>query len=96
MCFVFALGCGGEADVTADDTSALDETDVASMETESDLASVEQAITMPVVLPPGPAQQCISACTRVSTTDITGSCCVCNGAAKKFARGPTASIYLCK
>jgi hypothetical protein len=95
MCFVFGLGCGSEADVTADDTSALEETDVASMETEGDLGSIEQAINMPVVLP-GPAQQCVSACTRVSTTDITGSCCVCNGAAKKFVRGPTASIYLCK
>jgi hypothetical protein len=39
---------------------------------------------------------CIAACTKVSSTDITGTCCSCNGN-KKFSRSPwNAATYLCK
>ena len=101
MCSVFGFGCGSEADVAADETpvmddSAVEATHVDSLAAEGDIGSVEQAIIMPVVEPGGTGQQCVAACTRFSTTDLTGVCCVCNGAVKKFARGPTASTYLCK
>src|SRR5215510_14214054 len=93
VCVVLGVGCGSSDDVGSDDTQAPEGVGV---ESEGDLASVEQAITMPVTDPGGPAQSCISACTRVSTVDITGTCCICSGATKKFARGPGTSTFLCK
>ena len=91
-----ALEQHGEEGVEQDVDQSLGETDVDALETAGDIGSVEQAIIMPVVEPGGTGQQCVAACTRFSTTDLTGVCCVCNGAVKKFARGPTASTYLCK
>lgn len=39
---------------------------------------------------------CVAACTKMSSTDITGSCCACNGN-KKFARSTwNATTYLCQ
>lgn len=93
VCVVLGIGCGSADEVGSDDTQASADD---AVETEGDLASVEQAITMPVTEPGGTAGQCISACTRVSTTDITGACCICNGVAKKFAHGPTSLTYLCR
>lgn len=92
VCVVLGVGCGSADEVGADDTQAAGD----AVEADGDLASVEQAITMPVTDPGGTAGQCISACTRFSATDITGACCICNGATKKFARGPAANTYLCK
>ncbi|HKO90120.1 MAG TPA: hypothetical protein VJU61_03145 [Polyangiaceae bacterium] len=96
VCLVFGLGCGSEADVAADEAAALDETDVASLESESDIGAAEQAITMPALEPGGSAQQCAAACSRTSATDLSGQCCVCNGTAKKFARVATSALYLCR
>lgn len=104
LCFGFGLACGSGTELAGDGASSLDETvldeaeeaDVNAVETAGDIGAVEQAITMPVVEPGGAGQQCVAACTRVSATDLTGVCCVCNGALKKFGRGPTSSIYLCK
>lgn len=93
VCAVLGVGCGSAQDVASDDAQGWDGD---AVEAEGDLASVEQAITMPVTEPGGTAGQCISACTRYSTVDITGACCICNGATKKFARGPVANQYLCK
>lgn len=40
---------------------------------------------------------CTAACTRVSATNMTGKCCTCGGANKKFARASfNANTYLCK
>ena len=45
----------------------------------------------------GSSQSCISACTRFSSVDITGQCCVCNGATKLFARSTiNSTLYMCK
>jgi hypothetical protein len=42
------------------------------------------------------AGSCTAACTKMSSTDITGSCCSCNGT-KKFARSTwNATTYICK
>jgi hypothetical protein len=39
---------------------------------------------------------CAAACTKMSSTDVTGSCCSCNGT-KKFARSTwNATTYICK
>ena len=96
VCFLFALGCGSGDDVASDDSSALTGGDGQSVEAEGDIGSAEQAITMPVETP-GPAGQCIAACNRISTTNITGVCCTCNGATKTFSRSPTiTNLYLCK
>jgi hypothetical protein len=39
---------------------------------------------------------CVAACTKMSSTDITGSCCSCNGT-KKFARSTwNTTTYLCQ
>jgi len=102
MGFVFGLGCGSEAGVAAEDALPLDETtlveaaDVDAVQAGGDIGASEQALTMPVVQPGGTGQQCVAACTRVSAVDLTGQCCVCNGGVKKFARGPSSSLYLCK
>ena len=92
VCVLLGIGCASADDVGSDDTqaSAAD-----SPEADGELASLEQAITTPVTEPGGPAQ-CVSACTRFSTVDITGVCCICNNVAKKFVRGPTAYTYVCK
>jgi hypothetical protein len=92
VCVVLGIGCAGADDVGSDETQASAGD---AVEMEGDLASVEQAIITPVT-EPGPAGQCFSACTRFSTVDITGACCICNNVAKKFVRGPTANTYLCR
>jgi hypothetical protein len=100
-CFALGLACGSGDDLAAEDSSALDESSVSGLESEADLASsevasLEQAITMPAG-GSGGAAQCLAACTRVSTVDITGQCCSCSGLLKKFVRAPgTSPLYLCK
>jgi hypothetical protein len=43
------------------------------------------------------AGSCDVACTKFSTSDLSGQCCSCNGATMKFARSAfNASTYLCK
>lgn len=40
---------------------------------------------------------CAAACTKISTTDITGQCCSCSGVSKKFARSAwSATTFLCQ
>ena len=40
---------------------------------------------------------CAAACTKVSTTDITGQCCTCSGVNKKFAKSAwSATTFLCQ
>jgi hypothetical protein len=40
---------------------------------------------------------CDAACTKFTATDVTGRCCSCNGATKKYNRSPfNASVYLCQ
>jgi hypothetical protein len=42
------------------------------------------------------AGSCVAACTKMSSSDVTGSCCSCNGT-KKFSRSPwNATTYLCQ
>ena len=82
-CVMWGVGCSGADELGSD-------------EAQIDVGSSEQALTMPVNEPGGSAQQCAAACTRISATDLSGQCCVCNGAAKKFARGPTPNMYVCK
>lgn len=94
VCVMLGIGCASADDVGSDEARApaADGVDAAG-----DLSSVEQAITMPVTEPSGPVQQCVSACTRISTTDITGTCCLCNNVAKKFVRQPgVTNMYVCK
>ena len=93
VCFALGLGCAG-TDATSDDTSGNSEPAPAN------IGTAEQDIILPL---PGPgtggsgSQQCVSACTKVSATNIAGTCCICNGLAKTFARSPASpSIYLCK
>jgi hypothetical protein len=94
---VFGFGCASADDASVENDTASDETlqseEVGS--TEGEIGTAEQAI-IPILIEPGPAQQCVSACTRVSTTNLTGLCCVCNGAVKTFRRHPAiTSMYLC-
>jgi hypothetical protein len=43
------------------------------------------------------AGSCSAACTKVSKGNMTGACCTCNGAKKKYAKSPFSSqVYLCK
>jgi hypothetical protein len=43
------------------------------------------------------AGSCTAACTKVSTTNVAGQCCSCNGATKVFAKATwNASTYLCQ
>jgi hypothetical protein len=40
---------------------------------------------------------CSAACTKISATDITGSCCSCNGTTKKYARSTwSVTTFLCQ
>jgi hypothetical protein len=40
---------------------------------------------------------CFAACTRISTEAVTGACCSCNGASRKFSRAPwSGTTYLCR
>ena len=93
VCFVLGFGCAG-TDATPEDTSGNSEPAPAN------IGNAEQDIILPL---PGPgtggsgSQQCVSACTKVSVTNIAGTCCVCNGQVKTGARSPaSANIYLCK
>jgi hypothetical protein len=93
VCVMLGIGCASADDVSSDTQATAGD----RLEAEGDLASVEQAITMPATDPTGPAQQCVSACTRFSTTDITGLCCICNNVTKKFARQPgITNMYACR
>jgi hypothetical protein len=40
---------------------------------------------------------CAAACTKISTIDITGQCCSCNGMSKKFAKSAwSTTTFLCQ
>jgi hypothetical protein len=40
---------------------------------------------------------CDATCTKVTTTNVSGACCACNGATAKFSRAAwNANTYLCK
>jgi hypothetical protein len=40
---------------------------------------------------------CTAACTKMSSTDVTGACCSCNGATKKFAKSAwSTTTFLCQ
>ena len=43
------------------------------------------------------AGSCTSACTKVTTSNVAGQCCSCNGATKKFAKASwNAATFLCQ
>jgi hypothetical protein len=43
------------------------------------------------------AGSCAAACTKITTTNVAGACCSCNGATKKFAKAVwNASTFLCQ
>jgi hypothetical protein len=43
------------------------------------------------------AGSCTAACTKVTTSNVVGQCCSCNGATKKFAKASwNAATYLCR
>jgi hypothetical protein len=43
------------------------------------------------------AGTCSAACARITASNVTGQCCACGGASKKFARAPwNANTYLCQ
>jgi hypothetical protein len=93
VCFVLGFGCAG-TDATSEDTSGNGEPAPANIGTS------EQDIILPL---PGPgtggsgSQQCVSACTKLSATNIAGTCCICNGQMKKLVRSPAnANMYLCQ
>jgi hypothetical protein len=40
---------------------------------------------------------CTAACTKISSTDMTGACCSCNGASKKFVKSAwSTTTFLCQ
>jgi hypothetical protein len=40
---------------------------------------------------------CVAACTKITSTNISGQCCTCSGATKKFVRSTwNANTYLCQ
>jgi hypothetical protein len=40
---------------------------------------------------------CTAACTKISSTNISGDCCICNGETRSFARSAfSTSVYLCQ
>jgi hypothetical protein len=42
------------------------------------------------------AGSCSAACTKLSSVDIAGQCCTCNGATRTYSRSPfSGSVYLC-
>jgi hypothetical protein len=43
------------------------------------------------------AGSCTAACTKITTTNVAGACCSCNGATKKFVKSAwNASTFLCQ
>jgi hypothetical protein len=43
------------------------------------------------------AGSCAAACTRMSSSDVTGQCCACNGATKKFAKSAwSTTTFICQ
>jgi hypothetical protein len=43
------------------------------------------------------AGSCAAACTKITTSNVAGQCCSCNGATKKFAKSAwNASTFLCQ
>jgi hypothetical protein len=43
------------------------------------------------------AGSCTAACTKITTTNVAGACCSCNGATKKFAKSAwNATTFLCQ
>lgn len=43
------------------------------------------------------AGSCSAACTRMSSTDLTGKCCTCSGATKSYKRSPfSTAVFLCQ
>jgi len=96
VCLALAYGCASSDDMASDDEAVLEDDSADSAQLEGDFGSSEQALTMPVNTG-GSSQSCISACTRFSSVDITGQCCVCNGATKLFARSTiNSTLYMCK
>jgi len=40
---------------------------------------------------------CDAACTKFASADVSGKCCSCNGAGKRYVRSTfNASVYLCQ
>lgn len=39
---------------------------------------------------------CSPVCSRVSTSNVAGQCCSCNGRAGRFSASPTPNMYLCR
>jgi hypothetical protein len=40
---------------------------------------------------------CVAACTKMSSADVTGSCCACNGATKKFGKSAwSTTTFICQ
>lgn len=81
-----ACGAGeaGDSDTIGAPAPTGDE-DRASEQTES-------AQTAAVVIP-----SCTTACTKVSTSNLTGACCICNGVQKTFHRSVVnQNVYLCQ
>jgi len=95
VCFVFGFGCASADDVSQENDTASDE--ALQSEEVGEIGTAEQPIILPYIEPGPPAGQCVAACQKLSpSVNITGVCCVCNGAVKKFARHPAiASMYLC-
>ena len=87
-----ACGAGDEEAPSAGDPAAS--ADRASEQAEQvqssgDLDSDGQ--TAVVVVPP-----CTTACTKVSSTNLTGTCCICNGVQRTFHKSAfNANVYLC-
>jgi hypothetical protein len=88
-----ACGAGDEGPISVGDPAASE--DRASEQAEaaqstSDLDADGQ--TAAVVVP----TSCTTACTKVSTSNLTGSCCICNGVQKTFVRSVVnRNVYLC-
>jgi hypothetical protein len=94
---VLGFGCASADEASPESDSASDQ-DVQDEDfAEVELGVAEQASTLPIEEPPGGSVQCVAACMRYSTVNITGLCCTCNGAIKTFARHPAIpSMYLCR
>jgi hypothetical protein len=90
--FVLGFGCAG-TDATSEDMPAS-----GNNEAQQNIGTTEQDIILPIDgAGGGGSQQCVSACTKMSVANITGTCCICNGKQKKFVRSPAnANMYLCQ
>ena len=100
-----AVGCSGtdgsdgafedaQDEVTEEEAA---EENASEASPQQDLGANEQAILLPIV-EPGPAGQCVAACTRFETSvALQGQCCLCNGELKTFQRASfNQFLYLCR